>query len=471
MAWTDEQQSAINLRDKNILVSAAAGSGKTAVLVERICNRILDETEPVDIDRFLVVTFTKAAAAQMRDKISTRLWSELERRPDNRHLTKQLALINRADITTIDSFCLRIVKEYFSLLDIDSDFGIGDRGMIELLKADVMDALFEEKYNGEQDACSAFLRLVDLFGGDKDDGSLREQILKIYNMASSYPDPMEWLCSAENAYCVNKPEDFERLPWVRELVKISEKTAEEAWEMVCLADDIAGESGGPYKNKAAVEQDKELIKRLCDAHTYEDVHEAVQGISWQRLKPCKGDEFDEGLVAKFKELRDGYKSRIKSLDIFKASRQEVISELSETGTYLLALVHLVREFSIRFMEEKKKRHTMEFSDIEHFAYKLCCAGYEETQENGFYVRRAVPTEIGRSIMERYDEIYIDEYQDSNFLQEDILMSVSGMCDGKYNVFLVGDVKQSIYKFRMARPDLFVGKYDHICLYAGNRNCK
>lgn len=464
MAWTDEQQSAINLRDKNILVSAAAGSGKTAVLVERICSRILDEIKPVDIDRFLVVTFTKAAAAQMRDKISARLWSELEKRPDNRHLTKQLALINRADITTIDSFCLRIVKEYFSLLDIDSDFGIGDRGMLELLKADVMDALFEERYNGEQDERSAFLRLVDLFGGDKDDGSLREQILKIYNMASSYPDPMEWLCSAEHAYCVTQSGEFERLPWVKELVKLSEKTAREAWDMVCLAENIADESGGPYKNKGAVEQDKEIIKRLCDAHTYEDIHKIVSGISWQRLKPCKGDEFDEGLVAKFKEVRDGYKSSIKSLDIFKTSRQDVIGELSEMGSYLSLLIDLVRQFSVRFMEEKKKRHTMEFSDIEHFAYKLCCAGYEETQENGFHVKRAVPTEIGRSIMERYDEIYIDEYQDSNFLQEDILMSVSGMCDGKYNVFLVGDVKQSIYKFRMARPDLFVGKYDRFPVY-------
>ncbi|MCM1272771.1 MAG: helicase-exonuclease AddAB subunit AddA [Clostridium sp.] len=469
MAWTNEQKSAIDLRDKTILVSAAAGSGKTAVLVERICSRILDETKPLDIDRFLVVTFTKAAAAQMRDKISARLWSELEKRPDNRHLTKQLALINRADITTIDSFCLRIVREYFSLLDIDSDFGIGDRGMIELLKADVMDALFEEKYNGKQEECSAFLRLVDLFGGDKDDGGLREQILKIYNMAGSYPDPMEWLRLAEHAYEAGTPEDFEGLLWVKELVKLSEKTAGEAWELVCLAEALTDEAGGPYKNKEAAGKDKEIIKRLCEAHTYGDIHEVISSVAWQRLKPCKGDEFDERLVTKFKELREGYKSRIKTLDIFKVSRQEAMDELAETGIYLSDLLCLVREFSIRFMEEKKKRHTMEFSDIEHFAYQLCCGGYEETWENGVHVKRAVPTEIGRSIMERYDEIYIDEYQDSNFLQEDILMSVSGMCDGKYNVFLVGDVKQSIYKFRMARPDLFVGKYDRFPVYSRNDN--
>ncbi|MDE6025810.1 MAG: helicase-exonuclease AddAB subunit AddA [Lachnospiraceae bacterium] len=470
MAWTDEQQNAIDVRDKNILVSAAAGSGKTAVLVERICNRILDESNPVDIDRFLVVTFTNAAAAQMRDKISARLWSELEKRPDNRHLTKQLVLINRADITTIDSFCLRIVKEYFSFLDIDSDFSIGDRGMIELLKSDVMDALFEEKYNADSEECSEFIKLVDLFGGDKDDADLREQILKIYNMASSYPDPMKWLLSAEHAYDVSTPEDFEKLEWVRELVKIAEKTACEAMSMAHHAKEIAEASGGPYKNIEVVKNDLETISRLCDAHTYRDIHAVVSDLSWTRLKTCKGDEFDERLVNKFKELREGYKGRIKLLDIFKTSEQEAALELMEIGQYLSPLVDLVRQFSIRFMEEKKKRHTMEFSDIEHFAYKLCCGGYEEREDaDGCKVRFVVPTEIGRSIGERYDEIYIDEYQDSNFLQEDILMSVSGIHDGTYNVFLVGDVKQSIYKFRMARPDLFVGKYDRFPVYQKHEN--
>lgn len=449
MGWTREQLAAINVRDKSVLVSAAAGSGKTAVLVERICNRITDTDNPADIDSFLVVTFTRAAAAQMKEKISAKLWEYLEKDPGNEHNKKQLVLINKADITTIDSFCLRIVKEYFSLLDIDSDFTIGDKGMIELIKADVSDKLFEQKYESEdKEQLEKFLMLVDLFGGDKDDSNLRELILKIHNLASSYPVPEKWYDNAKAVYTGTAVDCYS---WIEAMKKLAYDIAGEAKRLAEYALTLTELDGGPYKNSEVAGKDIELIDRIINATTYKELNEAVCGIAWTRLKSCKGDEFDDSLTEQFKNVRDGYKKLIKELDIFKLSEADIQSEQKHVGAYIVPLIELVCEFEEDFMNEKKKRHVMEFSDIEHLAYELVCG------ENG-------PTEIGKTIAQRYSEIYIDEYQDSNYLQEDILMSVSSMYKGRYNVFMVGDVKQSIYRFRMARPELFVDKYNRFADY-------
>ena len=201
MQWTKEQERIINERNSNILVSAAAGSGKTAVLVERILEKIIDENNPIEIDKFVVVTFTNAAAAQMREKIASKIEKALEENPLNEHLMKQLVLINRADIVTIDSFCLKLVKEHFSMLDIDSTFGIGDTGMMDMMKNDVLDDMFEEKYdeidNNSNENYYSFFELVDIFSQDKDDSKLKEAIIKNNNMSDSYPIPENWLIDAK----------------------------------------------------------------------------------------------------------------------------------------------------------------------------------------------------------------------------------------------------------------------------------
>lgn len=466
MPWTREQQNAIDIREKSILVSAAAGSGKTAVLVERIINRVLDKENPVDIDEFLVVTFTKAAAAQMRDKISDRLWSELEKTPDNEHLMRQTILINRADITTIDSFCLRIVKEYFSVLDIDADFNIGDRGETELLKADVLADLFEEKYNCENEAeRAAFCRLVNIFGGDRNDNGLKELILKIHTLASSYPMPEKWLEEAKNALEIKDSETLENTLWMKALFEYAKKVIGEALFMAREAEILTNAACGPYKNAEVSKSDIELIEGLADAKCYEDLSRAVKKIPWQRMKSCKGDGFDEALVNRYAKIRGDYKQLIKKLDICKNPCEEILIQLNGMGEYLIPLIEITEGFSLRYMEEKKQKHIMEFADVEHMAYRLVCGGFKKNKDgHGRETEYVIPTEIGREIGARYKEIYIDEYQDSNYLQEYILTAVSGISRGENNLFMVGDVKQSIYKFRMARPDLFIGKYNTFSTY-------
>lgn len=453
MPWTKEQENAIYARDCSVLVSAAAGSGKTAVLVERILSKVLDEDNPVDVDEFLVVTFTKAAAAQMRDKIAAKIEAELEKQPDNQHLIKQMTLVNRADITTIDSFCLRIVKENFSLLDIDSTINIGDNGMMELIKADVLEELFEEKYKSNKDAGEYvdFYTLVDIFSGDKMDEDLKEQILKVYKVASSYPVPSEWLSLAKKALMVETEEKFNKLHWVNSIIDIVRSRGNEALELVRLAKDICAMPAGPDKNYDMICEEEAAIEAITKVASYSDVKQATN-ISWGRLKPCKGDSYDQDLYKELKELRDNYKELVKKSNLFNGELDDIVLELKSIGKYLIPFIELVEEFSDRYMKTKLAKKLLEFSDIEHYAYSLVCAGYDSDG-------KAIPTEVGRKIAERYKEIYIDEYQDSNFLQEHILTSVSGYYRDEPNMFMVGDVKQSIYRFRMARPDLFLSKYE------------
>lgn len=447
MAWTGEQEKAIRQRNSSILVSAAAGSGKTAVLVERILRQVLDEKTPCDIDEFLVVTFTNAAAAQMRDKISARLEQALAQRPESEHLMKQLLLVNRADITTIDSFCLHLVREHFSLLNLDSAFGIGDPGMMELLKNDVLKDLFEEKY---QSGDVAFVRLVDIFCDDRTDDKLKEIILKIYGMAASYPVPEKWIEDAKAALLKDTVEELSASAWMKQLIALMHHRAEDALRLVRQGKAVCAMQGGPDKNYAVAESDELQIQKIAEAAEYETLHEAVQ-ISWKRLATCKGDSYAPALVEQFKEIRKSYKALVQTMHLCKYTLEDILCQLRVMRGYLQPLLCLVGEFMQVFAEKKEKRKLMEFSDIEHMAYRLVCSGYDEEGN-------PVPTEVGREISKRYREIVIDEYQDSNYLQEDILVSISGIHRGIYNMFMVGDVKQSIYRFRMARPDLFIRKY-------------
>ncbi len=453
MGWTGKQQKVIDSRDCSILVSAAAGSGKTAVLVERILSKVLDENEPHDISEFLVVTFTRAAAAQMKDKISQKLELELEANPFNEHLMKQLLLVNRADITTIDSFCYSIVKEHFSMLNLDSAFTIGDPGMMELIRSDVIDELFDEKYKSICDANSGldFAKLLEIFSGDRDDEGLKNEILKLYNMASSFPQPIKWLENAKTALLIETEEELSKAPWMVEFIDMIKNRVRDALKLVQYGREICCKAGGPDKNIATAEKDEIIISAILNASDYNELRETMQ-IKWPRLATCKGDAYDMELVDSYKNIRESYKDIIKSVNIFKDAASDIVEELQIMRTYLVPLVDLTIEFIDAYDRKKTTRKIMEFSDVEHLAYNLVCDGYDE---NG----TAIPSEIGKQIAGRYSEIYIDEYQDSNYLQEDILVSVSGLYKGIYNMFMVGDVKQSIYRFRMARPDLFINKYN------------
>lgn len=443
---TPGQQKAVDIRDANVLVAAAAGSGKTKVLVDRIVGKVTDEANPVNIDQFLIVTFTNAAAAQMRDKIREKLKEALEKNPESEHLSRQQLLVNRADICTIDSFCLKLVRENFNVLDIDTNFTIGDPGMMDLVKADVMSELFEKLYDSKDEN---FRLLVDIFGHKNQEEDLKSAVNNIYAKASSYPVPSLWLKQAKSSLEISVEEDIDRLPWIKDYINITKAEFGDIKNKVEEIRDICETEGGPDKYVDTIDQDLDIVDKVLNASTYEELRGAIPS-RWPTLKSCKGDAYDKGLIDKAQKIRNDYKDAVKKITP-KKSAQELVAELNHIATYLIPLIELTEAFMDSFMQEKKTRRMLEFSDIEHMAHSLCCQGYQDG--------KPVPTELAKNISQGITEIYIDEYQDSNYLQEDILSCVSGNYRNDPNTFMVGDVKQSIYRFRMARPDLFIGKYN------------
>lgn len=459
MGWTDKQQRVIDERDNTILVSAAAGSGKTSVLVERIFQKITDKDNPLDISSFLVVTFTRLAASQMKEKLSKKIGEALEKEPENEHLSRQNLLIQTADITTIDSFCLNLVKENFHALGIDPSVNLGDPGMVDMLKLEVLDQLFEKKYdeamefhkeNPNDDTMTEFEVLVDMFCKSSSDEMLKDMIDKIYNQVSSYPNPALWIANAKAALDINTPEELNESLFIKRLIAIAKNTAKSCYPITQWCIDICEEDDGPVHYKEQILADQEKLTRIMDANGYQELQMALTE-KWTALSKKKFTG-DQDLKDQCKKLRDGYKAEFDSFKFLKQSSEIVLSEMETLRSYLVPLLSLTEEFMDVFLEEKKARKMLEFSDVSHMAYELVCAGYDDNNE-------ACPTELGKKIAKQYEEIYIDEYQDSNYLQEDILTAVSGKSREKHNMFMVGDVKQSIYRFRMARPEIFVNKYN------------
>ena len=445
MGWTEQQEKAITEPVKDILVSAAAGSGKTAVLVERIMSKVLDKNAPCDIDRFLVVTFTNAAAAQMKDKITDRLYKELDNEPDNEHLMKQLVLINRANIMTIDSFCYSVVRENICLLDIDSDYSIGDTGILELIRQEALEEILHDYYEMEDN--KAFRRLLDRYAGDRNDEALRELVGRIFRIAESFPEPEKWFEAAKNSLSPGTEEEVAELDWVKEYARYAKGIASDALKCAKKLLPVI-EDEAPY-NTDVIKADIEHLRRMAQAEDLPGfIAELQKGFTTYSRKP---KDFDKETHDSLKKQRDEYKGLFDKRSFAIAGYGEILEEIRNLGESLIPLIELTADFAKRFKEHKGKRRLMDFADVEHFALSLLCGGYDEEGN-------PVPTAVGKAMSDRFEEIYIDEYQDSNFLQEDILRSVSLEHTGKHNMFMVGDVKQSIYRFRLARPDIFVKKY-------------
>ncbi|MGN0436075.1 MAG: helicase-exonuclease AddAB subunit AddA [Wujia sp.] len=455
MPWTKEQQTIIDSRDSSILVSAAAGSGKTAVLVERIMSKLTDPFKPCNIDEFLVVTFTKAAASQMKDKLAGKIEAILNEQPENEHLMKQLVLINRASISTIDSFCLNIVKQNFAMLGIDSGFGIADNGMHELIKTEAMDELFEELYGMPEasEEYKTFELLLELFCRDAKDDSLRQIITSIYEKAMSYPRPKVWLQNAIAGLACNNVEQAEDIVWVTPFMELLRCKLGELADVAQEAVELCYTPGAGTDVLAdSILKDIETLADVSSANSYRELSQAMSLVTWARAASIKKDTCDEEIKAQVTKLRNEYKNRFKKLKILGVGEEELIEQMHFIAGYMIPMLKLTDEFMDRLERLKDKRALYSFSDIEHMAYRLLCAGYDDRGN-------VIPTELGLATSKQYKEIYIDEYQDSNYLQEEILCSISGIPEGNYNMFMVGDVKQSIYRFRMARPELFLGKYD------------
>lgn len=448
--FTPQQQKVIDLHDRNILVSAAAGSGKTAVLVERIIKMITEETGRVDIDRLLVVTFTKAAAAEMRERISQAIDRRLSGEPENRHLQRQAALLHNAQITTIDSFCLFVIRNNFNDIGLDPGFRIADEGELTLMKQEVLEELLEQKY-GEKD--ENFRACVEYFTGGSNDRALEEYVDRLYEFSQSYPWPEEWLSDRMGDYAVSDAAAMEECGWCRYLEEYIRKTLKGCAGLLDQALKTTQRPDGPYFYGELLEKEREMAEDAARAETFAALSERCGKISFGRLPGKKDGSVSADARERAKRLRGEAKKKIEEIreSFFSVSPEQAVRRMETALLPVNTLMSLVLQFK-RVLDEKKRReNVIDFHDMEHFALNILV----QRQEDG--TCRA--TAAAREYRQFFHEILIDEYQDSNLVQELLLQSISGEEEGNYNRFMVGDVKQSIYKFRLARPELFIEKYN------------
>ena len=446
MKWTSEQQNVIDFRDRNILVSAAAGSGKTAVLVERIIKRITDKSSPLDIDRLLVVTFTKAAAAEMRERIGNAIEKLLEEYPEDENLRKQSTLIHNAQITTIDSFCLFVVRSFFEEIQLDPNFRIADQGEMKLLEMDVLNDLFEQEY---ENASEAFLKLVDAYSDKRSNKAVKDMVSKIYRQSASSSWPKEWISGLAAPYQAEDKEALLATDMMKGIFAYAKTLLMEMPIKLQGLRQLALETDGLQKYAETLEKDLELFKGLEEIENYEELAVFCQRLEFGRMAAVtkfQGDEQKKEAVAKG---RSAIKEDVKDIRerYFGMSAEGLLEQLQRMRGVAEELVRLSLRYLQAMDEKKAEKHIMDFSDIEHAALRIFVD--EETKE----LRPAA-----MEFKKHFDEIMIDEYQDSNQVQEEIMCAISGESEGRYNMFMVGDVKQSIYRFRLARPELFMEKF-------------
>ena len=449
VSWTKEQAQVIHLRNRNILVSAAAGSGKTAVLVERIITRLTVDEPPIDVDQMLVVTFTEAAAAEMKERIRDAIEKKLEEQPENVHLQRQATLIHNAQVTTIHSFCLSVIRDYFHMIDLDPGFRIADEGELKLLRQDVLEEVLENCYTaGEQ----SFLDCIEGFAAGRDDKKIEEIILQLYEFSRSNPEPEKWLRQCVKSYEVDTMEAFEASEGAVYAKESLRKALEET--MALLEEGIrqCQEPDGPYMYADALKEDRERIQKLLAQTTMRGMYDLFADWKWKRFAANKDKSVSEELTASVKNIREEVKDIVGALkdQFFYEAPEELWKDMVEAGKTMSVLAGLVQFFADAFEEKKRSKHLIDFSDMEQYALRILT---EKTEEG------LIPSEAAKDYQKKFAEVMIDEYQDSNLIQEAILTSVSTVSEGNYNVFMVGDVKQSIYRFRLSRPELFMEKFN------------
>ena len=451
VSWTTEQQQVIDLRNRNILVSAAAGSGKTAVLVERIVKIITDKNHPVDIDHLLIVTFTNAAAAEMRERIGNAIEKALDEQPGNEHLLRQLTLIHNAQITTIDSFCLYVVRNHFHEIDLEPNFRIGDEGELKLLREDVLGRVLEQNYEEPSEAFSDF---VEGYASGRTDAALNEMILQLYEFSRSYPWPEKWLDSFVGIYRIENREELDRAEWLAPLTQNIRFVLKDCEQLLKQALAVTQQDDGPDMYEKAVRSDLEKYESLSKLTSFCELSVALSDIKYDRLASSRGFEGDPDKLELVKSLREQAKDVVKKLcrQYFFCSPEMMIEQLERTEPMLEEVVRLTKQFADEFAAAKRRKNLVDFHDVEHFALQILVD--EETEK---------AKKTAEEFRDTFEEIMIDEYQDSNEVQETLLRSISREERGENNIFMVGDVKQSIYRFRLARPELFMKKYDSYSL--------
>ena len=463
--WTNEQLQAIETRRCNLLVAAAAGSGKTAVLVERIIRIITNEENPVDIDKLLVVTFTSAAASEMRERIASAISKSLEKSPNSKNLQRQLTLLSRANITTMHSFCLDVIKNYFYTIDLDPSFRIGDETEAILMKNEIIEELFEEYYEEDNED---FKKLIEAYSSSKDDEKLKEMILSLYRFSMSGPWPQQWLKEKAEDFNISTLEEFDKSEWVKVLRDNLRVELNGFLNMYKRAIEIINDTSGLEPYLDAFYSDYNYLENAYESLNggLNDIYIALNSISFIKLKTVKKNQVsDENAQNAVKNIRDSVKKKVKGLieSTFEFTPQEALDGIIGVYPFMKTLASITLEFLRRFDEKKREKNILDFNDLEHLCLKILI----DKDENN----NIIPSKVAEYFREFFDEVLVDEYQDSNSVQETIIDLVSRRSLKEANVFMVGDVKQSIYRFRQAKPELFLDKYNKYFLKEGKSNRK
>lgn len=449
--WTDEQWQAITEENHDLLVAAAAGSGKTAVLVERIIRKILSPDRQTGIDDLLVVTFTNAAAAEMRERIGRALDQQIIAHPEDAYLRKQQALLSKASIMTLHAFCLSVLKKNYYDLDIDPNFRLLDETEAGLLREEVLDEVLEDHYSSGD---AGFYRLVDQYSGDRSDELIRSLILRIYNFSLSHPWPEHWLDSLPAAYQQDEGKSIDDFSWTRELKKVFFLKVSGAAAALRGALAVCGAPGGPDVYIGTLTEDISRLSGLMTLKTagWEKIRSAVSTFAFPKLRAASGKNYDSALKDQVRKTREQVKKMIAGYqqDWFARDSNELLQDVRDMAPSVSLLVRLVRQFAGQFSAEKQSRGVLDFSDLEHQCLTVLRAddavpGSEK------------PSAVALQYRKRFAEVLVDEYQDTNRVQEAILRLIKKN-GAEGNLFMVGDVKQSIYGFRLAEPGLFTEKY-------------
>lgn len=467
VSWTEDQQKAIYTRDCNILVAAAAGSGKTAVLVERIIKIVTDEERPTDIDKLLVVTFTNAAASEMRERIAAAISKELHNNPQSKLLQRQLTLLNKSSITTIHSFCLEVIRSNFHIVDLDPNFRIADATEAVLLKQEALEELFDERYvsiseeEKNLDETSSFIKLVESYSNNKEDLGLQAIVLSLYNFAMSSTDPTKWLLDAAEDFNIKDGYNLSDTPWAEVLIEDIKIELLGIEKVMIKALKIIEGNEAIALYEEVFKSDLAIISDLLSAANinFQNLASTIESLSFKKLttiKACKDKEKQKQV----QEIRNKVKKQLQELEqqVMGANSEDALEDIKKLYPQMLALSQLVIDLQEKYTQKKKERSIIDFNDFEHYCLHILM----DRNELGEVILgddvKPQPSPVALQLRNKYEEILIDEYQDSNMVQETLLNIISREKIGAPNVFMVGDVKQSIYRFRQARPELFLGKY-------------
>ncbi|TDQ42069.1 helicase-exonuclease AddAB subunit AddA [Aureibacillus halotolerans] len=448
--WTEDQWKAIATEKSSLLVAAAAGSGKTAVLVERIIQKVTRRENPVDVDRLLVCTFTNAAAAEMRNRVSEALEKALAKEPGSLHLRRQLSLLNRASISTLHSYCMKLVKQYHYLTDIDPAFRIGDTAELDLIQDEVIEDVLEEEYGKENNL--AFFEVMDRYTTDRSDTDVAVQIKRMYDFSRSHPWPSAWLNELVQTFERESVATIDESVYGNILLE-SVKTQAEGWKtMLSQALQLAKEPGGPAGYAPHLEDEVAQVEHVLSSlrDSWTTAAQACDEMAFKKLPAIrKTDLIDDELKQKTTELRDRVKKEWKLVQerYFARSADSYMKDFMTLTPMVRELVRLVNAFEESYEAQKKERGIVDFSDLEHAALHILRAPASTPD-------LVIPSEAAEAAKQYYEEIMVDEYQDTNLVQEAIV----GLLANETNQFMVGDVKQSIYGFRLAEPALFTDKY-------------